>query len=436
MPDSEPALDCVLSAPRCLWALVLVAWAVVFGCSVRPADAADVVVVPASRAALSLAVHLPDDGALATAKLVRLVEVGQAGAGVLAQVVPAVAEDGTPSRKRRCLVATIAARKGAAGSRRFQVRPAAVGAAGPAGAFRFQDVTDKSLGIRDGKRTVLVYNHGPITSERVPGKDHRRTRSCYVHPVYGLGGEVLTDDFPRDHYHHHGVFWTWPHIEIDGKHYDSWQGDNIKQRFVRWLARESGPVAAVLGVENGWFYEGRKMVIERVWLRAYKPVGESRSIDVELVFIPLGQPVTLRGAGGKSYGGLTVRFRPASRKDTLITVPGGRTKGDLANTPLKWADFTSRFGHAEGPSGAAVFVSPDHPDYPPTWLTRYYGPLCVGWPGVKGRTLPPDKPIRLKYRLWIHKAAGEPAALKAAYEAYSRHLEVKWEKDAGPQPRD
>lgn len=48
-----------------------------------------------------------------------------------------------------------------------------------------------------------------------------------------------------------------------------------------------------------------------------------------------------------------------------------------------------------------IFVPPSHPAYPPTWLTRHYGPLCIGWPGVKDKTFPPGKPIRLSYRLWI-----------------------------------
>ena len=61
---------------------------------------------------------------------------------------------------------------------------------------------------------MLVYNHGVITDEKVPAKDARRSRACYIHPLWGLNGEVLTDDFPKDHYHHHGVFWAWPHVEI------------------------------------------------------------------------------------------------------------------------------------------------------------------------------------------------------------------------------
>ena len=43
--------------------------------------------------------------------------------------------------------------------------------------------------------------------------------------------------------------------------------------------------------------------------------------------------------------------------ETTITVPSGRTKADLPDTRLAWADFTSIMRGAENPSGGAIFVS-------------------------------------------------------------------------------
>jgi hypothetical protein len=80
--------------------------------------------------------------------------------------------------------------------------------------------------------------------------------------------------------------------------------------------------------------------------------------------------------------------------------------------------LTAQFPGVAQPSGAAIFIAPDHPDYPPTWLTRHYGVLCVGWPGVEA------KPFRRRSnspplpRL-IHRGAANAAMLKAAYEAYT-----------------
>ncbi len=293
--------------------------------------------------------------------------------------------------------------------------------------FRFKEIDENSLGLWDGDKPVLVYNHGLITNENVPKEDNRRSRACYIHPVYGLDGEVITEDFPKDHYHHHGIFWSWPHVGIDGKEYDLWVYNNIEQRFVRWLGREGGPAAAALGVENGWFVGEKKVMIERVWLRVYKPSEGARSIDLEFTWIPVDKPVTLRGAEGKSYGGLCLRDAPRPEKETLITVPKGKTIEDLPDTPLAWADLTARFPGAPALSGAAIFVDPGHPDFPPTWLTRHYGILCVGWPGVKGKTFEPGEPIRLNYRVWIHKGSPEPAVLQEAFDAYAAGRKATWE---------
>jgi hypothetical protein len=284
--------------------------------------------------------------------------------------------------------------------------------------FSFKQLDDKSLELREGDRPVLVYNFGEITDAKVPKKDPRRTQGCFIHPLWGLNGEVLTDTFPKDHYHHHGIFWAWPHVGIDGHEYDLWQNRrDIHQRFVRWLGQQAGPATARLGVENGWFVDDRKVMIERVWLEAHRATANAQALDLSFEWIPVDKPITLRGAEGKSYGGLTLRYAP--RKDTVITVPSGASKEDLPETPLAWADLTGRFANVAHPSGAAIFVDPHHPDFPPTWLTRHYGVLCVGWPGVKDRTFQPGVPIRLNYRIWIHRDVVDTTALKEAFEAYS-----------------
>jgi hypothetical protein len=241
--------------------------------------------------------------------------------------------------------------------------------------------------------------------------------------VWGLSGEVLTADFPKDHFHHHGVFWTWPHVGVGGKEYDLWLDRGIKQRFVRWLHRQIGPVAAVLAVENGWFVGDQKVMIERVWLRVYRVADDAQAVDLEILWVPVGPPVTLWGAGGKSYGGLTVRFADGKQK-SVITVPEGVTEDDLKETRLPWADFSNHFEHAPGLSGAAIFVHPEHPDYPPTWLTRHYGPLCIGWPGVKPKTFPAGRPFGLSYRIWIHKTAASVGQIREAYEAYVAAMKI------------
>ena len=45
------------------------------------------------------------------------------------------------------------------------------------------------------------------------------------------------------------------------------------------------------------------------------------------------------------------------------------------------------------------------------WLTRHYGVLCLGWPGVQPKPFPVGEPIHCRYRVWIHR--GRPDAAHA-----------------------
>jgi hypothetical protein len=312
--------------------------------------------------------------------------------------------------------------------------------------FRFVENNEKKqLSLSEGTLPVLTYQYDAIEHENVPKNDLRRTAGCYVHPLHGINGEVLTDNVPSDHYHHHGIFWTWSHValhESDGNivEYNLWESNTaLKQYFVRWIDKTFTDQSATFAVENGWFIgkpqDGKKIMIERVKIIVHRihkgdQKGDiaSRMVDFEFQWQPTDKPITLRGVEGKSYGGFTVRFKPfvAAGKSQAepnefnrITTPSGIAQGDLPETPLAWADYTSFFGDRSAEekrlSGATIFIPKTHPDFPPTWLTRYYGPLCVGWPGVKGRTFQPGEKIELCYRIWIHDGAVTVPQIEKAY---------------------
>lgn len=348
-------------------------------------------------------------------------------ATALAQYTPTPGTDGTVTTATTTLVAKLTLPADSTNSTRWTIQPVPAKKQRSKGHWLWEDVNDTSLVLRDNQQPVLAYNYGTIVSDAVPESDVRKQRSSYIHPLYGLDSEILTDDFPKDHYHHHGVFWTWPHVIIDDKEYDLWVGRGIKQKFLRWLVREDGPVAAVLAVENGWFVEDRQVAVERIWLRIYHGDANGRVIDFDGYWIPIERALTLQGAPGKSYGGFTVRFAP--RQETVITVPEGRTTEDLKETHLRWADFSARFAGRDQSSGIHVLVHPHHPDYPPTWLTRHYGALCVGWPGVEARSFPPGRPFHLQYRMWIHRGLPEVEVLKTVGQAYRTAVEARWVAD-------
>ncbi|MGI6418421.1 MAG: hypothetical protein ACOX1P_22440 [Thermoguttaceae bacterium] len=59
-------------------------------------------------------------------------------------------------------------------------------------------------------------------------------------------------------------------------------------------------------------------------------------------------------------------------------------------------------------------------------MLRHYGPLCVGWPGVEPQTLAADRPVRLAYRIGIHRGEASTAELARLYEAYLAGQKASW----------
>ena len=86
-------------------------------------------------------------------------------------------------------------------------------------AFSFSENNSGKLTILEGKESVLAYNFGMQLPEGVP---ERYRRSSYIHPVYDLDGNILTADFPGDHYHHRGLSWMWPKVFVNSIRYDLW----------------------------------------------------------------------------------------------------------------------------------------------------------------------------------------------------------------------
>ncbi|MFM1770748.1 MAG: hypothetical protein RJA22_3277, partial [Verrucomicrobiota bacterium] len=84
---------------------------------------------------------------------------------------------------------------------------------------------------------------GPLPRAGIP--DLYR-RGGYLHPIRTLSGQVVTDDFPANHLHHHGVWWSWTKTTFDGRQPDFWNMGQGKGRvdFVGVEASWDGPVQA------------------------------------------------------------------------------------------------------------------------------------------------------------------------------------------------
>lgn len=290
-----------------------------------------------------------------------------------------------------------------------------LGAAAMAQIAFVEDPTKGTLTVRDGKTEVLTYRYG---DQLKPEVDAKYTQSCYIHPLLSLDGRVLTDDFPSDHFHHHGLFWVWPVVRTRGVTTSSWEPrmPSLKQHFVRWLRREATNDTCVLSVENVWKLEEKETVAKEIvtlQIHPADPVG--RAIDLELRIEAIGGPLELQGTPdqNKGYGGLCFRGSPMF-KGAEMSTDEGPLKEDAVHTPFRWADLST------SELGIAIFVSPDHPGFPMRWMVRnsYAGIINTSWPGLASVALKPGEPVTLRYRIYVHRGDAVTGDVKAAYSRY------------------
>ncbi|MFK5922091.1 MAG: PmoA family protein [Verrucomicrobiota bacterium] len=263
---------------------------------------------------------------------------------------------------------------------------------------------EEGFAISEEGRPVLFYQI------KAKSQEEKFKRANYVHPLYSLGGEVLTEDFPKDHLHHRGVFWAWHTLTVGGEYAgDNWVCDDFE-----WDLQEAKVVkgkANVGGVETRWLWKSPKVVDAKGEMKAMVEeittvrVGTRRDhyrlVDFEIRLKALLDEVRMAGSlDEKGYGGFSVRMhRP---KDMVFTGDIGVVKPQrLAVEGGEWMDMSGSLT-SEGKSGLTILCHPSLPIFPQKWLLRMGAQQNPRWPGNKPVLLPKGEEVILRYRLVIH----------------------------------
>jgi hypothetical protein len=276
--------------------------------------------------------------------------------------------------------------------------------------------------IVDGDKPVLRYNyqivHEPEAIKKLVVPANRKyaiDRCDYIHPLYGPQGEVLTEDWPKDHPHHRGIYWAWPEVDWQGK-----RGDLHALQAV--FARPTGKIRAVQGkgfaqieAENQWCWDGTTPIVrEEAVIRAWRLSDAGRRIDLEFRFTAIGAEVKIARREQSHYGGLNLRFAPlAGQKIAPFTDP------PAAAPRMAWAQ---RSGTLPGGRfvAEAILQSPRNPDYPGDWVQ--YPQLSwiqPTFPAAGTRwTISKDRPLTLRFSLWVREKPYSEAELRKLWSEY------------------
>ena len=271
------------------------------------------------------------------------------------------------------------------------------------------DAASGQFDITDAGQPVLRYNYATIepgdllTNVAPASRIYARARSDYIHPLFGLDGETLTQHWSVDHPHHRGIYWAWPEVDWRGQRGDLHALQKVFAKPIGKCIATSGPVFAQIEAENVWQWEtGESLVHERAVIRAYRDTGDDRVVDLEFQFTALNDPVALARRGTDKYGGLNIRLaRVTDQEITFHTDPTN------AAMRMAWAELSGKFGDPQRSSGVVVLQHAENPDYPGEWVKfpelNWFQPT---FPASGTRyELKKGEPLVLRFRLWLHRGA-------------------------------
>ncbi len=286
-----------------------------------------------------------------------------------------------------------------------------------------RDPASGQIDIIDDGKPVLRYSYktvepGEVLEKVTPAnRIYARPRSDYIHPLYGLNGEVLTKDWSIDHPHHRGIYWAWPEVDYGTNRGDLHALQKVFARPTGKVRLQSGVAFAEIEAENLWMWEDREPIVrERAIIRAYRATAEGRLVDLAFQFVALNDGIALARRGTEHYGGLNIRMAtPASQEITTHTDPTN------AVPRRAWSDLSGIFAPMSTPSGLSVFQYAGNPDYPGDWVQYPNLSWCQPtFPAFGTRyPLPPGKPLLLRFRLLIHNGTKPTDAVAAKeWDAY------------------
>lgn len=234
-------------------------------------------------------------------------------------------------------------------------------------------------------------------------QDGNYPRANYIHPLYDVKGALISEDFPEDHPHHHGIFWAWHQLYVDGKRMaDPWISEGISWQVTDVMPTVIDDEHAQLKAKVAWMVDGAAVVEETVLLRYERVDPELYRLTVEVQLKPLVPNVQIGGSeDAKGYGGFSPRIKLADGVG-FFDRNGAVIPKELPVAGGPWMNVTQ--GNPEDP-GVVILGEPEKlPSYQ-GWILRAKNSMQnMAFPGKNPITLPASAPfLSFRNELLVHQ---------------------------------
>ena len=210
---------------------------------------------------------------------------------------------------------------------------------------------------------------------------------------------------PRGHSHQNSVWIS--HKDVNG--IDFWRdsgaiaGQIVHQTIREGLQYEDGSAASLLSLNHWNDPEGKTLMVERRRTTVAPGEGDSWQMTIDLQFeAPPDGRVTL---GKTAFGPIGLRMAKTigvtDGGGRILNSAGQRNEAEAFRKPARWVDYSGPITNEQN-AGITLMDHPGNPNHPAPFHVR-----DNGWMGVclsldTPLTITPDKPVRLRYGLWIH----------------------------------
>jgi hypothetical protein len=154
--------------------------------------------------------------------------------------------------------------------------------------------------------------------------------------------------------------------------------------------------------------------------------SSTRTIDCKFVITASEGPITMGDTKEGTFGLRLSRELSAPHVE-MTNSNGGEGERAIWGKPADWVEYSGKIGSV--PVHVAVFDHPSSFRHPTTWHARSYGLLAAnpfGWREFSkdeskdgSWTIPEEKSITFRYRVFIREGELAPDALRQAYRAYA-----------------
>lgn len=287
-----------------------------------------------------------------------------------------------------------------------------------------------------GKKRVMDYQAEPGEFPR-EGIDAAYRRGGYIHPVWSPNAVQVTDDFPKNHVHHHGIWFPWTKTKFEGREPDFWNmgAKSGRVEFVQLDQYSSGSVFGQLRVQHRFvdlLVEGGKTALNEKWtLRVFAVPKDSpvwifdlESVQTCATDAPLFLPKY-------RYGGLGFRGHwDWNGKDNafFLTSTGetDRVKGHATR-----ADWCYIGGDSDGRrTGIVVMCHPDNFRFPQPMRLHPTEPFFCYAPQLAGdMSIQPGMPYISKYRFLVIDGEPDADAINRYWSDYAKPVSISVSAD-------